>query len=798
MKILLLSLLVISSLTSQSDYNFKTPETWCSDCFLIPDSTSLFQYLSGDFNGDGLDDLMRITQPKLILTRQPGEIPFPGTEPTRRNSNSSVQFATIQIALSDGNKFIQSNVDWALKIPAYVLIRIGNFNGDGKDDIVYFQNNDAFVSLSKGNKFDVPKKWISNFGTIHQNKQVGDFNGDGKDDLVRFTCDNTGDVFVSLSNGNGFGNEILWHSNFCYGYSLTTVGDFNGDKKKDIITIGQGDRCDVFVAFSDGNKFVGDGIKWLDISCSGNKRLFCADFNGDKKDDLVIFEAKNNGDAVIALSKVTNFSQVSIPFNLISSKELQFQTVGRFNDDQFYDIAGIGINDNIKGKTQVSLSTGLFANVHFLSSTIDVAPKYAQGDVLYVLKDSLEVWNIIPDWYGGNTAYKFPSKLSYGEKIEFVEFYDKVDNIVVAPWTENFCPGHSVKYYWTKVKCNILNNYGVKEPIEGYVKSVYISKVSPTFLDNNFEDYVRKNMNVETNSYKNSKELFSTKCRDFCFNFHNNSTLQKDSWMSDFRFDLTKNNVKCGEYKFSYIRNQGRSKFEKDTKFDDVIYEFIKGKYFTSPEELFLIVNKIFKFNNNSWSYIDNKKEFINFLSITNDVAYKVPDGGISVIKRTDARRISISTTENILKFEIEGTASFLGLESDFDCQCYCGGDVIPSNDDDNIEYRIECNAGPTNGVLFRFKFGEDYNDYHMSWKKVMLLSDGEDPPTVWSLEIEDEIRQADNSLWAGQVNNNQDLVFRKKKGPWPFIHMKTVATIPLRDLKLPPGSRLVITWETD
>ena len=43
---------------------------------------------------------------------------------------------------------------------------------------------------------------------------LGDFNGDGKDDIVVFTKGATNDVYVGLSTGTTFNPSTKWHDFF--------------------------------------------------------------------------------------------------------------------------------------------------------------------------------------------------------------------------------------------------------------------------------------------------------------------------------------------------------------------------------------------------------------------------------------------------------------------------------------------------------------------------------------------------------------------------------------------------------
>ena len=80
-------------------------------------------------------------------------------------------------------------------------------NGDGKDDIVTFTRGslaDVYVALSTGTSFAASVKWHDFFAVGGEFPAVGDFDGDGKADIVTFTRGDTADAYVALSNGSGF------------------------------------------------------------------------------------------------------------------------------------------------------------------------------------------------------------------------------------------------------------------------------------------------------------------------------------------------------------------------------------------------------------------------------------------------------------------------------------------------------------------------------------------------------------------------------------------------------------------
>ena len=283
----------------------------------LREQSSKYLPMAGDFNRDGKDDSIAFTR---------GDT------------------GDVYVSPSDGKRFLGARVAWnnsfsfGDEIPA-----VGDFNGDGKDDVATFTRGgagDVFVALSDGTKFEPAALWHNTFCFGNEIPAVGDFNGDGKDDVATFTRGGAGDVFVALSDGRSFvGNAILWHNTFCFGEEIPAAGDFNGDGKDDIATFTRGGAGDVFVALSNGQEFIGNAILWHNSFCFGNETPAVGDFNGDGKDDVATFTRGGAGDVFVALSDGQSFVGNAILWHDSFCFGDEFPVVGDFNGDGADDIA---------------------------------------------------------------------------------------------------------------------------------------------------------------------------------------------------------------------------------------------------------------------------------------------------------------------------------------------------------------------------------------------------------------------------------------------------------------------------
>lgn len=173
-------------------------------------------------------------------------------------------------------------------------LHIGDFNGDGRSDMIcHDKTGNKWIAYanSKGN-FDAGTGWHKRMGWCgHNGGQllIGDFNGDGRDDMMCHDK-NTGYKWTSLANIHGQFTGTSWHRalRWCnHGSAELHLGDFNGDGRADMLC--HDSHGTKWIAFASCNgQFTGTswrkGMGWCNHSGAS---LHIEDFNGDGRDDMM-------------------------------------------------------------------------------------------------------------------------------------------------------------------------------------------------------------------------------------------------------------------------------------------------------------------------------------------------------------------------------------------------------------------------------------------------------------------------------------------------------------------------------
>lgn len=205
-------------------------------------------------------------------------------------------------------------------------IFVGDYNGDGRDDLlcrvrsgytnagrkqIDFADANGHLDGSDFDTLNYPEAaqaWCTNAG---ESVFVGDFNGDGKDDLlcrVAAGYANAGRKRVDYANGSGsfygtewdtFGNGSVEQSWCTSAGESVLVGDFSGDGKDDLlchVALGYTNAGRRIIDFADAGSTLFAGTDWNSSTAQGAAPSWCAttgdvlkiaDVNGDGKEDLL-------------------------------------------------------------------------------------------------------------------------------------------------------------------------------------------------------------------------------------------------------------------------------------------------------------------------------------------------------------------------------------------------------------------------------------------------------------------------------------------------------------------------------
>jgi hypothetical protein len=233
-----------------------------SSTYLDPISTAWAIQGLGDFNGDGKGD---------ILWR---EAASGGTYIWMMNGSTVIA----------GTGFTNHQADNLWRI-----VGIGDLNGDGKSDILWRNVGGPdygamYVWLMDGTTRT--GTYLDPISTDWEVQRLGDFNGDGKADVL-WRENGTGRTYIWMMDGpvvvagTGYTNHQADER-----WRVEGVGDLNGDGRSDILwrNVGGPDYGAMFVWLMDGTNRTGT---YLDPISTDWQVLGLADFNGDGKSDIL-------------------------------------------------------------------------------------------------------------------------------------------------------------------------------------------------------------------------------------------------------------------------------------------------------------------------------------------------------------------------------------------------------------------------------------------------------------------------------------------------------------------------------
>ncbi|MDP3944812.1 MAG: RHS repeat-associated core domain-containing protein [Lutibacter sp.] len=301
-------------LWSAPTYNYE------NSCDSSTSKKKPIEYISGDFNGDGLNDVIAITKsytsrscykedPNCVSSGGVGD-PLP-IMPKQNSKKINAEKSDIQ------NKIGETDSQRIEPIDTTCPCNCSTYTSNSS--YAYFINLDRRISSGFAKSLGYLQAGLKSTDKL----LTADVNGDGKTDILHVT---EGNIYVYNLDSNNY-LQLLWQtsdSRIKLDYPLL-LGDYNGDGKTDFL-VPKENNSNYFTNFSSsGMSFKSDSFhSWFPFTFIQNDwngksetlygySLIPVDINGDGRTDIIDYRTTTYNDSSDGKQEITEFSNSYSP-----------------------------------------------------------------------------------------------------------------------------------------------------------------------------------------------------------------------------------------------------------------------------------------------------------------------------------------------------------------------------------------------------------------------------------------------------------------------------------------------------